>query len=103
MEGDKYKIIEYEFQEGYRVAILEEILKEFKVETKVCWWKDLDFFDKPQYIFREPDYPDLYNIHYTILYEVGNKDHEFADTLIDSYLSYIGYIEKCLTKEDEND
>lgn len=100
MDENLNKVVEYDFPQGYRAPWLEDILKEFGVETKVSWYKESEFFDTPIYKFEEPDYPDLYSIVYTCLPEINNPHHEFAESLIESTLSYIGYIEGCLTIED---
>lgn len=101
---NKFRVIEYEFMEGYRVPWLEEIMKEFGVEVKESWHKideDEDWFT-PNFIFHEPDYPDLWQIVYTCLAEIDNPYHDFAESLIESLLSYTGYLEGCLQKEIDN-
>lgn len=105
MEEKSSKIIEYEFNLGYRVPWLEGILKEFKIETKESWQKldsDTDWFAS-SCVFHEPTYPEFYSITYTCLPEISNPNHEFAESLIESLLSYVGYLEGCLLKEIKED
>lgn len=92
---DKPKVVEYEFPKGYRVIWLEEILKEFQIETHESWKRDDDEWLFPDYQLKEPEYPDLYSIIYTCIPEPGNFNHEFAEMLIESMLSFTGYLEGC--------
>lgn len=98
------RIVEYSFEQGYRCAWLESILKEFQIETKESWQRIVDIDDwmyQANIIFKEPDYPEFYTITYTCLPEVGNLNHEFADMLIEAMLSTVGYLEGCFKKEIE--
>lgn len=96
------RVIEYEFPTGYRVIWLEEILKEFNIETKESWYKEDDFFETPIYKFTEPEYPEFYSLLYTCLPEKGNFAHEFAEMLIEAMLQTTGYLEGCLKLDIEN-
>lgn len=102
--NDNMRIIEYEFMAGYKVPWLEDTLKEFNIETKESWLKidEDEDWSTPSFIFKEPDYPDLYSITYTCLAEIDNPYHDFAESLIESLLSYTGYLEGCLQKEIDN-
>lgn len=93
------RVIEYEFPTGYRVIWLEEILKEFNIETKESWYKEDDFFETPIYKFNEPEYPEFYSLLYTCLPEKDNFAHEFAEWLIDCMLEHVSYLEKCLRQD----
>ena len=101
---EERKVVEYSFSQGYRVPWLEEILSEFEIETKECWYsnEDDDWLFQPRYVFEEPEYPDLYSICYTCLPESNNFAHEFAEILIDAMMQTTGYLEGCLKQEIDN-
>ena len=94
------KVVEYQFNNGYRVIWLEGILKEFRIETKESWTRhENEWFEQPPMQFEEPKYPDLYSILYTCLPEADNLYHEFAESLIEGLIANTCYLEGCLLKE----
>lgn len=102
MEENKVKVVDYTFIEGYRCIWLENILKEFQVETKEYWIKDNDdWMFEPVYNYNEPDNLEFWSIGYTCIFETDNFNHEFAEILIEAMLANTSYLELCLDKEME--
>lgn len=102
--------IGYSFKGLSRFVIIEDIIKELKLESERYWMRpatDEDWFSKGDWVIlrQEPNLilVDEYELQYDIPYDDNNIETVmFAEFLIDSYIEYIGYLEACIEKEMDN-
>lgn len=100
--------IGYSFKGLQCCPIIEEIVKELKLESNRYWMRPVtkdDWYANGDYIVMqsEPILLEEYELTYDIPYTIYTKNKVmFAGYLIDSYLEYIGYLEGCLLKEIDN-
>jgi len=100
---DNYRIVEHEFVDIYEpVPAVEDILKEYNIETHIIWVKEDDFTGARLISQVEPIAPELYNICYTYMLEQNNTRHLFADYLIESTILNICKLEGCLQLDIDN-
>lgn len=101
--------IGYSFKGLERYEFIEEIIKEFKLDSNRYWMRlaqeDDCWFTTGDYVVyqTEPTMLEEYDLTYDIPYNENNIEIVmFVEYLIDSMLSYIGYLEGCLLKEIDN-
>lgn len=103
--------IGYSFKGLEKFTYLEELIKELGLESERYWMKpaiNSEWFVGGDWIILR-DKPsdsiiDEYELQYDIPYDDSNiYKVMFLEYLVDTMLEYIGYIEKCLEQEGEED
>lgn len=99
--------IGYNFKGLEKFEFIEEIIKEFNLDSNRYWMRPAqedDWFTTGEFVVSQtkPILLEEYDLTYDIPYDDSNIETvKFAEFLIDSMISYIGYLEGCLQKEIE--
>lgn len=102
--------IGYNFKGLTKVTFIEEIARELKLELNKYWMRPAqksDWFTEGDWVILKQEPNPILLEEYELTYDLPYDDKtearvKFAEFLIDSTLEYLGYIEDCLNKEEDD-